>query len=273
MALASSEESTAHGSSDRSGFSHWAGGPLTYYKPEFFEAQEKRKAEMKVSHLGGERLEEDKSFQDLFRSWLWQVPFLTLQVRSFAERHIEFVLRGQRSHDKNFLPSHWLDFDSESYVSPLDLNELLEPDVSLERAKGMAVALKHLLALIRAKVAYLRKEGRMEELRYLELDGRLGFNESTLSDHRDLLRKKGVNALLAATKPDANAQSTSYVRERVESGSSYDDWAIAADEESSARLAAKGWSHLIATPSSLNQEPSPDQWWKDVDLGDSDSDL
>jgi len=271
MALASSEESTAHGSSDRSGFSHWAGGPLTYYKPGFFEAQEKRKAAMKVSHLGGKRLEEDKSFQDLFRSWLWQVPFLSLEVRSCAERHIEFVLRGQRSHDKNFLPSHWLDFDSESYVSPLDLDELLEPDVSLERAKGMAVALKHLLALIRAKVAYLRKEGRMEELRYLELDGRLGFNESTLSDHRALLRKKGVNALLAATKPDA--KSTSYVRERVESGSSYDDWAIAADEESSARLAAKGWSHLIATQSSLNQEPSPDQWWKDVDLGDSDSDL
>ena len=271
MALASSEESTAHGSSDRSGFSHWAGGPLTYYKPGFFEAQEKRKAAMKVSHLGGKRLEEDKSFQDLFRSWLWQVPFLSLEVRSFAERHIEFVLRGQRSHDKNFLPSHWLDFDSESYVSPLDLDELLEPDVSLERAKGMAVALKHLLALIRAKVAYLRKEGRMEELRYLELDGRLGFNESTLSDHRALLRKKGVNALLAATKPDA--KSTSYVRERVESGSSYDDWAREADEKSSAALASKGLSQPIATHSSLNHEPSPDQWWKKVDLDGSDSDF
>ena len=128
----------------------------------------KRKAAMKVSHLGGKRLEEDKSFQDLFRSWLWQVPFLSLQVRSVAERHIEFVLRGQRSTDENFLPSHWLDFDSKSYAAPLDLDELLkslEPHVSLEKAKNMAVSLKHLLQMIRGKVADLRKSGRMEELR------------------------------------------------------------------------------------------------------------
>ena len=167
MANASSQESTAHASSNRSGFSHWAGRPLVHYKEGFFEAQEECKAGMKVTHLGGKRLEEDKSFQDLFRSWLWQVPFLSLQVRSVAERHIEFVLRGQRSTDENFLPSHWLDFDSKSYAAPLDLDELLktEPHVSLEKAKNMAVSLKHLLQMIRGKVADLRKSGRMEELR------------------------------------------------------------------------------------------------------------
>lgn len=168
MASASSQESTAQTSSNRSGFSHWAGRPLVHYKEGFFEAQEECKAGMKVTHLGGKRLEEDKSFQDLFRSWLWQVPFLSLQVRSVAERHIEFVLRGQRSTDENFLPSHWLDFDSKSYAAPLDLDELLkslEPHVSLEKAKNMAVSLKHLLQMIRGKVADLRKSGRMEELR------------------------------------------------------------------------------------------------------------
>ena len=168
MASASSQESTAHTSSNRSGFSHWAGRPLVHYKEGFFEAQEECKAGMKVTHLGGKRLEEDKSFQDLFRSWLWQVPFLSLQVRSVAERHIEFVLRGQRSTDENFLPSHWLDFDSKSYAVPLDLDELLktlEPHVSLEKAKNMAVSLKHLLQMIRGKVEDLRKAGRMEELR------------------------------------------------------------------------------------------------------------
>ena len=168
MASASSQESTAHTSSNRSGFSHWAGRPLVNYKEGFFEAQEECKAGMKVTHLGGKRLEEDKSFQDLFRSWLWQVPFLSLQVRSVAERHIEFVLRGQRSTDENFLPSHWLDFDSKSYAAPLDLDELLkslEPHVSLEKAKNMAVSLKHLLQMIRGKVEDLRKAGRMEELR------------------------------------------------------------------------------------------------------------
>ena len=109
----------------------------------------------------------------------------------------------------------------------------------------------------------------MEELRYLELDGRLGFNESTLQDQAALLKKKGVNALLARkTDPP-----TSYVRERVETGSSYDDWAREADEKSSAALASKGLSQPIATHSSLNHEPSPDQWWKKVDLDGSDSDF
>ena len=274
MANASSQESTAHTSSNRSGFSHWAGRPLVNYKEGFFEAQEECKAGMKVTHLGGKRLEEDKSFQDLFRSWLWQVPFLSLQVRTVAERHIEFVVRGQRSTDENFLPSHWLDFDSESYAVPLDLDALvksLEP-CSLEKAKSMAVSLKHLLQMIRAKVAYLCKAGRMEELRYLELDGRLGFNESTLQDQAALLKKKGVNALLAR-KTDPKAQNTSYVRERLETGSSYDDWAREADEKSSAALASKGLSQPIATHSSLNHEPSPDQWWKKVDLDGSDSDF
>ena len=107
----------------------------------------------------------------------------------------------------------------------------------------------------------------MEELRYLELDGRLGFNESTLQDQAALLKKKGVNALLAR-KTDPKAQSTSYVRERLETGSSYDDWARAADKESSARVAA----HPIATSSPLKQEQSPDEWWKHVDLEASDSD-
>ena len=273
MANASSQESTAHASSNRSGFSHWAGRPLVHDLPAFFEAQEEEpKAAMKVTHLGGERKEDDESFQDLFRNWLWRVPFLSLAVRSVAEHHIQFVVDGQRAHDENFLASHWLDFDSKSYVAPLDLDELLKPDVSLDKAKSMAVSLKHLLSLIRAKVAYLRNRGRMGELRYLELDGRLGFNESTLQDQAALLKKKGVKALLAR-KTDPKAQSTSYVRERVETGSSYDDWARAADNESSAVLASKGWSHPIATPSSLNQEPSPDQWWKDVDLEGSDSDL
>ena len=273
MANASSQESTAHASSNRSGFSHWAGRPLVHYLPGFFEAQEEEpKAAMKVTHLGGERKEDDESFQDLFRNWLWRVPFLSLAVRSVAEHHIQFVVDGQRAHDENFLASHWLDFDSKSYVAPLDLDELLKPDVSLDKAKSMAVSLKHLLQMIRAKVAYLCKAGRMEELRYLELDGRLGFNESTLQDQAALLKKKGVNALLAR-KTDPKAQNTSYVRERVETGSSYDDWAREADEKSSAALASKGLSQPIATHSSLNHEPSPDQWWKKVDLDGSDSDF
>ena len=109
-------------------------------------------------------------------------------------------------------------------------------------------------------------------LRYLELDGRLGFNESTLQDQAALLRKKGINALLVP-KPDPKDHSTLYVRERVETGSSYDDWARAADKESSARVAAKkGWYHPIATSSPLKQEQSPDEWWKHVDLEASDSD-
>ena len=273
MANASSQESTAHASSNRSGFSHWAGRPLVHDLPAFFEAQEEEpKAAMKVTHLGGERKEDDESFQDLFRNWLWRVPFLSLAVRSVAEHHIQFVVDGQRAHDENFLASHWLDFDSKSYVAPLDLDELLKPDVSLDKAKSMAVSLKHLLQMIRAKVAYLCKAGRMEELRYLELDGRLGFNESTLQDQAALLKKKGVNALLAR-KTDPKAQNTSYVRERVETGSSYDDWAREADEKSSAALASKGLSQPIATHSSLNHEPSPDQWWKKVDLDGSDSDF
>ena len=87
-----------------------------------------------------------------------------------------------------------------------------------------------------------------------------------------MLRKKGINALLVP-KPDPKDQSTLYVRERVETGSSYDDWAREADEKSSAALASKGLSQPIATHSSLNHEPSPDQWWKKVDLDGSDSDF
>ena len=111
------------------------------------------------------------------------------------------------------------------------------------------------------------------QLRYLELDGRLGFNESTLQDQAALLRKKGINALLVP-KPDPKDHSTLYVRERIQTGSSYDDWARAADKESSARVGAKkGWSHPIANSSPLKQEPSPDRWWKHVDLEASDSDF
>ena len=254
-------------------YAPWVGLPLPSYKRSFFAAAAVAAADPPT--VSGT---EESMFARLYTDWLEAQP-LSSDVRKKCILHMSMLRIAQRQRSPEFNAKQWVDFKSDDYAIPDNLDQLAGPNVSRSKALGMALAYKHLLTLVRGKLLYAKGEGEVDSGEWAEIDGKLGWKQKKLQE--DTERLQTLDSLLAtgssAAAASAVAASPSPRTPRPlfadgGSTSSSDVWLAAADAsglDSSpvARVSSnRAFSAAAGAEEQEEAEEEPEWWRRFVDV-------
>ena len=254
-------------------YAPWVGLPLPSYKRSFFAAAALAAAEDPPTVSGTE----ESMFARLYTDWLEAQP-LSSDVRKKCLHHMSMLRIAQRQRSPEFDTKQWVDFSSDDYSVPDNLDQLVGPNASRSKALGMALAYKHLLTLVRGKLLYAKGEGEVDSGKWAEMDGKLGWKQEKLQEDTERLR--ALDSLLAtgssAAAASAVAASPSPRTPRPlfadgGSTSSSDVWLAAADAlglDSAPPVdtvsSARAFSAANAVAAAEEQEEAEEEaeWWR-----------